>query len=550
MKEKIGVGLYGMNGHQVHALLASHPGAELVAVAGFPMDRIGLGEADGCRQYDSLEAMLGDSRVALVSLCSPRRADQAADAIRCLRAGRHVYAEKPCALSEKELDEILRVAAETGCQFHEMAGTAFEEPWYSLRRLVLRGEIGEVVQVFCQKSYPLGGSRPHDEAVDGGLLCQVGIHAFRFVEHVACRRIVEVEARQTRLGSGRADVPGELHTAASYLMRLEGGGVASVLANYLNPPTFGTWGNEHVRIFGTRGFVEATDAGTKTRLVLNERDCGPLPVDISVDAPGAGKRYFDAYIDSLLGQGEMPISLEEELHPLRMVLRARASAEQADTEWASVESTAAMRAVTVQTAAVQTASVPIVAEQAAGDQAAEERVETLIGGKDNKSGFRHEPDPRSSGVAVRAVDGSHPDFRRLVAQLDRELYERNGEQQAQYDQFNGIDKIKNAAVAYLDGLPSACGAIKLLEADTAELKRMFVHPCCRRMGLASQVLAFLEQEALAQGCRTMLLETGVNQFEAIALYAKSGYRRMENYGPYAGNPGSLCMRKVLSGHED
>ncbi len=505
MKEKIGVGLYGMNGHQVHALLAAHPGAELVAVAGFPKERIGLDESDGCRQYDTLDALLEDGSVDLVSLCSPRRADQAADAIRCLRAGRHVYAEKPCALSEAELDEVLRVAEETGCRFHEMAGTAFEEPWYSLRRLVLRGEIGDIVQVFCQKSYPLGGSRPHDEAVDGGLLCQVGIHAFRFVEHVACRRIVEVEARQTKRGSGREETPGGLHTAVSYLMRLEGGGVASVLANYLNPPTFGSWGNEHVRIFGTRGFVEATDAGTKTRLVLNERDCGPIPVDISTDVPGAGKRFFDAYIRCLLGQGDMPISLDEELHPLRMVLRARADAERAE---ASVQ---------------ETWNPPV---------------------------FRHESDPGSCGVEVRAADGAHPDFQRLVAQLDRELYQRNGEQQAQFDRFNGIDKIRHAAVTYLDGLPSACGAIKLLDSETAELKRMFVHPCCRRLGLAARVLAFLEREAMAQGCRTMMLETGVNQFEAIALYEKAGYMRVDNYGPYVGNPLSLCMCKALSNPGD
>lgn len=516
-ERKIGVGLYGLNGHQVHALLAAHPGAELVAVAGFPMERIGLHAAEGCRQYDSLDELLGDSRVEMVSLCSPRRADQGGDAIRCLRAGRHVYAEKPCALSETELDAILRAASESGCHFHEMAGTAFEEPWYSLRRLVLRGEIGDVVQVFCQKSYPLGSSRPHDEAVDGGLLCQVGIHAFRFVEHVACRRIVEVEARQTKLGNGREDAPGELRTAVSYLMRLEGGGVASVVANYLNPPTFGSWGNEHVRIFGTRGFVEATDGGARTRLVMTERDCGPLPVDLSADVPGAGKFFFDAYVDTLLGCGVMPLTVEEELHPLRMVLRARSDAERS--------------------------------EQAVGEKERERERETgrkREGEKDRVPAFRHESDPRSAGIVVRTADGTHPDFRRLVAQLDRELYERNGEQQAQFDRFNGIDKIRNAVVAYLDGLPSACGAFKPMDGETAELKRMFVHPCCRRKGLAAHVLAALEAEAIRQGFRVMVLETGVNQFEAIALYDKSGYRRMDNYGAYAGNPLSLCMSKTLS----
>ncbi len=355
--QKIGVGLYGMNGHQVHALLQGHPCAQLVAFSGFERSRLGQpglspGIApkdrtpDEIRKYDSLEAMLADDCVELVSLCSPRRADQAADAIRCLKAGKHVYAEKPCALSEDELDEVLRTAVANHREFHEMAGTAFEEPWSSLRRLVMQGEIGEVVQVFCQKSYPLGNQRPQDEAMDGGLLRQVGIHAFRMVEHVACRRIIEVEARQTRVGNGNATGAGvgngsgigagtgtgtgHLHTAASFLMRLEGGGVASVLANYLNPPAFGSWGNEHLRIFGTKGFVEATDGGTKTRFVLHDRDCGPLDIDLRGEIPGAGKRYFDAYVDTLLGKGEMPLSLEAELHPLRMILCAGLSAERAE----------------------------------------------------------------------------------------------------------------------------------------------------------------------------------------------------------------------------
>jgi predicted dehydrogenase len=54
--------------------------------------------------------------------------DQASDAIGCLEAGRHVYAEKPSALIEVELDAILKVARRSGRQFLEMAGTIFEAP--------------------------------------------------------------------------------------------------------------------------------------------------------------------------------------------------------------------------------------------------------------------------------------------------------------------------------------------------------------------------------------------------------------------------------------
>jgi predicted dehydrogenase len=315
----IGVGLYGTNGHQVQLKLEGHPHARLVATAAFDRHQLTPSQQQDpeVRNYDTLDELLEDERVQLVSLCSPVRREQAREAIRCLEAGRHVYAEKPCAMTEADLDAILSAAERSGCRFHEMAGTAFEQPYLTMRSLVQAGAIGTVIQVLAQKSYPYHDRRPQDEDVDGGLLMQVGVHALRFIEHVGGVRIDTIEAIETRLGNPR---PGDLRMAACLMMRLENGGLASAILNYLNPPAFGRWGNETLRIFGSRGFVEATDGGTRTRLVLESEDRGPL----TIDRPGLD--YFDLYVASLLGRGEMPLSLEDELHPTRMVIRAKAGA--------------------------------------------------------------------------------------------------------------------------------------------------------------------------------------------------------------------------------
>lgn len=317
---KIGVGLYGTNGHQLHQFLVDYDAAQLVAVAGFTREALppAFTNSKAVRFCETLDDLITDDRVDLVSLCSPRRAGQAGEAVRCLEAGKHVYAEKPCALIEEDLDAIIAAAKRTGKSFHEMAGTAFGQPYYAMRKLVGAGTIGTVIQVLAQKSYPLGAGRPQDEEVDGGLTCQNGVHALRFIEHVAGVRVIEIDALETKLGNPRA---GELRIASSMMMRLENGGVASVIANYLNPPAFGSWGNETLRIFGDKGFVEATDGGTKTRLVLNKRDCG------EIDAAETRPDYFDLYVASLRGKGEMPLSLEDELHPTRMVIRARQKAQ-------------------------------------------------------------------------------------------------------------------------------------------------------------------------------------------------------------------------------
>ncbi|MCQ6559132.1 Gfo/Idh/MocA family protein [Paenibacillus mendelii] len=314
---RIRTALYGSNGHQIQQLLENHPQAELVATACLDLARLpaSLRNDPNVRHYATLNELLADPTVQLVSLCSPFRSDQAEDAIQCMRAGKHVYAEKPCALSEKELDAIIAATRSTGCRFREMAGTAFEQPYLSMRNLVQAGAIGEIVQVFAQKSYPYFEERPQDERIDGGLARQAGVHAVRFIEHVANQKVSDIAAVETRLGN--PDPSGGLHMAASFMMRLVNGGVASAVVNYLNPVGFKRWGNEHLRVFGTMGFMEATDGGVRTRLVVGDRDLG------EIDRSDPSRDYFDMYMNELVDLAVMPLDLEEELHPTRMVIRAK-----------------------------------------------------------------------------------------------------------------------------------------------------------------------------------------------------------------------------------
>ena len=306
---KIKIGLYGNNGHQIQKLLVNHPDAELVAVAGFEPPQ-------GVRRYETLDELLGDDGVQLVSLCSPRRADQAADAIRCFRAGKHVYAEKPFALTEAEMDSVLAVARETGLRFHEMmSGSILEQPYCEMRRLIRAGAVGTVVQVFAQKCYPWADWRPHDEAVDGGLSTQVGLYLARFVEHIACEKIASMEIQETKLGN---PVPhSDCRIALSALMRLESGGLATGICNYLNPIQDRCWGYEIVRVFGTAGIIESNADGRRDRLMLNGK--APSNLDASTPMPD----YFDCFVRSLIDGTPMPMTVEEELRPTRWAVRAK-----------------------------------------------------------------------------------------------------------------------------------------------------------------------------------------------------------------------------------
>jgi GNAT superfamily N-acetyltransferase len=96
-----------------------------------------------------------------------------------------------------------------------------------------------------------------------------------------------------------------------------------------------------------------------------------------------------------------------------------------------------------------------------------------------------------------------------------------------------------------DGAALGCGAVRPLDAETVELKRMYVRPAARGRGLGAALLRALEDEARALGARRVRLETGPGQPEAIALYERAGYRAIPCFGAYAGEPASRCFERII-----
>lgn len=139
----------------------------------------------------------------------------------------------------------------------------------------------------------------------------------------------------------------------------------------------------------------------------------------------------------------------------------------------------------------------------------------------------------------------NPDFTNLVQLLDADLKIRDGEDHEFYAQINQAAILKNVIVYYIDNMAVGCGAIREINKETVEIKRMFVLPDFRGKGIASKILLELEQWALELECNQTILETGINQPEAIALYKKLGYSIIENYGQYATMQNSVCMKKIL-----
>jgi GNAT superfamily N-acetyltransferase len=93
-------------------------------------------------------------------------------------------------------------------------------------------------------------------------------------------------------------------------------------------------------------------------------------------------------------------------------------------------------------------------------------------------------------------------------------------------------------VAYVDAAPAGCAGFRTFAEDetTAELKRMYVAPQYRGLGVAKALLRAVEDAARTAGRRRIWLETGTAQPEAIGLYQRCGYARIEDFGHYKGYP--------------
>jgi GNAT superfamily N-acetyltransferase len=149
-------------------------------------------------------------------------------------------------------------------------------------------------------------------------------------------------------------------------------------------------------------------------------------------------------------------------------------------------------------------------------------------------------------ITTIRTQSNNTDFQELVKALDLDLQIRDGAEHGFYAQFNSIVTINHVIVAYLEDKAVGCGAFKPYNDDTMEIKRMYVIPELRGKGIASIVLNDLEIWAKQLDYKKCLLETGLKQPEAIALYTKNQYQIIPNFGQYQGVENSVCFEKHIS----
>lgn len=155
---------------------------------------------------------------------------------------------------------------------------------------------------------------------------------------------------------------------------------------------------------------------------------------------------------------------------------------------------------------------------------------------------------KQAALTVERRDIGSAEAQALIAELNAELsarYTEPGETHFLLLPEQVASGHGTFLVAKLDGEPVGCGALRRIAEETGEIKRMYVRPAARGNGVGRTILTALEDEARQLGMTRLVLETGVYQLEAMALYERMGFARIEPFGEYLGSRISVCMGKHL-----
>jgi DNA-binding MarR family transcriptional regulator/GNAT superfamily N-acetyltransferase len=147
---------------------------------------------------------------------------------------------------------------------------------------------------------------------------------------------------------------------------------------------------------------------------------------------------------------------------------------------------------------------------------------------------------RASAVTIEPADPASADARACFEAYFRELEQRfeTGFDPARTVSANPEELVPPVGlflIAQLDGHPLGCGALKVTGRKVGEIKRMWVAPEARGLGIAQRLLDALEKHAVQMGLDTLQLDTNRALKEAHALYTRNGYREVPRYNdnPYA-----------------
>jgi predicted dehydrogenase len=324
LPKKIRLALIGLVGHIGEILdpMDRLPDLQLVAIQDpdpHLMARVAEGKhADGARKYSDWRELLDRENPDMVAICGTN-GERPAIIVECAKRKLHIVAEKPLAITSEDLDRVRMAVAESGIRLTMLIEMRFEARYRALKQIVEAGEIGEVAQIAAQKSYKLGERAEwmRNRATYGGTIPYIGIHMVDLMRFTSGRELVETVSFAGRVGHPELR---DMENTTAMIFRLDNGGTAALHMDYMRPDTARAWGDDRLRLAGTRGVVEYQEA-TGVTLMTGAR----APREIST-LPPDGSLFLD-FLESVYHGAAPGLSLADIYRANEIVLDARESAD-------------------------------------------------------------------------------------------------------------------------------------------------------------------------------------------------------------------------------
>jgi 1,5-anhydro-D-fructose reductase (1,5-anhydro-D-mannitol-forming) len=320
----IGWGIIGIGGHANRFMapaLSRAVGTRLVAVASRD---IGRAEAfaikhGALRAYDSLEKLLADPEVDVLYIATPNNL-HCEETIMAARAGKHVYCEKPMALTVADGEGMIKACKDNGVKLGIDFQNRFHPAHVEARRLILSGEAGEVNVIKAQYAHgrsrnaPRGtGWRNNPDVAGAGSLVGTGVHPVDL-----CRFLLDSEIAEIRALTDEAPPGRPVDDMAYIIMRFRNGVTGVVISGVLVPRS-----DDDAVIYGSRMKITCRNTvGMPLRgeLIiegdaLNRRESYPAADPI----PGLYIKAVEAFNKCIINDTPPPASGEDGLTMIRVV---------------------------------------------------------------------------------------------------------------------------------------------------------------------------------------------------------------------------------------
>ena len=150
-------------------------------------------------------------------------------------------------------------------------------------------------------------------------------------------------------------------------------------------------------------------------------------------------------------------------------------------------------------------------------------------------------------IEYKWTNSDNKDFQNFYIKTEEYYNEIVGgiENRREFVPLNLSKSIEDVLIAYHCGSAVACAGLKRYSSEDAEIKRVWVEKEYRGNHIAQELMKLIEEKAHKKGYKRAILQTRPIMLDAVGLYEKLGYKKIDNYPPYDNKPDAVCYAKEL-----